>query len=150
MKTVAFIGCVVGLALFSGCALPDNSAVARAPRRLPVDTSQVQVYAQAPARYQEVGVVSVDARRATTREGKLTEETVRQLKKAAGNLGANGLLLSELNVHYVGSIGASFGTANALESGIGTSDAGNKTGPSAAIFDKQLTATAIFVNQEGR
>lgn len=77
-------------------------------QRTPIDASQVELYMQPPAKYEQIAILSADARNAFASQQNLTDNTIERLKKEAAQLGANGILLSGIENVQTGSSGAAF------------------------------------------
>src|SRR5688500_17988520 len=95
----------LALVLASGCTLTRGSSVVVGTKRAPIDASEVKLYFQAPARYEQVAILSADARNAFASQQNLTDNTIERLKKEAAELGANGILLQGVESKAMGSSG---------------------------------------------
>ena len=144
----ALVSCIVGLSLFSGCTLTRGSSIVVGAKRKPIDSSMVKIYMRPPAKFEEVGLVTADGRNAFASDQNLMDNAIQRLKKEAGKLGANGVILSGAGDQYVGSVGSSFGTANAYQNGNGVTAYGTGVSASSAVFAKKVSGMAIFVIHE--
>ena len=123
------------LLLLAAC---QSSHVLVGAQRPPIDPSQVKVYLQPPAQFEQIAMLeaSSGASGAFTRQQK-TDKVISRLKAEAAALGANGVLMQGMGNEYAGSVGtgsASFYGNSAFA-----------TGFSAPVFNKAGTALAIYV-----
>ena len=79
-----------------GCA--SNSPNVTGTRRNPISPDQVTLYFDLPAEYEEIGVVSASSG-ARWGDERSVEYAIKELKKQAANLGANGLLLLDFKIN---------------------------------------------------
>lgn len=123
------------LCLLAAC---QSSHVLVGTKRPPIDPSQVQLYLQPPAQFEQVAMLEASsaASGAFTRQQK-TDKVITRLKAEAAALGANGILMQGMGDEYAGSVG----TGNVYFSG----NTAFGTGFSAPVFNKAGTAIAIYV-----
>jgi hypothetical protein len=97
-----------GLLMASALSACAASQVLVGRSRPPISPAQVQVYLQAPARYDEIAVLESSSRLslAFSADAK-TEAVIDRLKRAAAKLGANGLLLQSMDDQGAAAIGGS-------------------------------------------
>ncbi|TVQ39182.1 MAG: hypothetical protein EA384_07200 [Spirochaetaceae bacterium] len=86
-KSVTFVLMLIAL---TGCAT--GSAIVVGQVRDPIDPDQVTLFIEAPASYEVVGIVMASSDAGWTRQGSVNY-AVRELKKQAARLGANGVLI---------------------------------------------------------
>lgn len=101
--------------------------------RPPIDPSQVRIYAQPPAHYEVLGILSGNSNFEGTSQGGVND-VIKKLKEEAAKLGANGVLLGKIGEQYRGS------TGGASYLGWGTF-----LGSSNAAYSKTMDAQAIYV-----
>ena len=99
------------------------------------------MYLQAPTRYEQVAILSADARNAFASQQNLTDNTIERLKKEAAELGANGILLQGVESKAMGSSGMA--TVNPVGS-----NSAVITGGSGVILGKEGKGIAIYVIEE--
>ena len=80
------------LAVFTLAACATGSSIVVGDVREPVTPDQVQLYLQAPANYEVIGIVDASSDAGWTEQGAV-DYAVEELKKQAARLGANGVLL---------------------------------------------------------
>ena len=73
-----------------GCA--SGSAIVVGERRPRVPTDDVKIYVEAPASYETIAVLRASSDAGFTEQGSI-DYAIRELKKQAARLGANGVLL---------------------------------------------------------
>lgn len=131
MRHIRFLIAMAAMLALGACATATVVPVGNA--RAPIDPSQVRVYAQPPAHYEVLGILSGDSGiEGTSQNG--VSDVVKKLKEQAAKLGANGVLLGKMGQKYSGSIGGS--------SYLGW---GNFLGSSSATYSKTIDAQAIYV-----
>ena len=80
------------LAVIALAACASGSAIITGTTRAPVAPDQVKVYLEPPASYDVIGLVSASSDAGWTEQGSVNY-AVEELKRRAGKLGANGVLL---------------------------------------------------------
>ncbi len=133
------IAAVAMLAALAACSGPSHVMLGKS--RPPTDPASVQVYAQPPARFEEIAIVEASGSAFTVGAQRRTDALIERLKEEAAKVGANGLLLREMGSEAPGSLGVGTGTTIGV-GGIGI-------GVSAPLSRKRGSATAIFVPEDG-
>jgi len=140
MKTTIVL---TALALLSGCAITNETALVTGRVRPAISPDQVVIYTAPPRRYEEIAIISADAAHDFMQKQALLDTAVLNAKKKAAQLGANGILLDEAGDFVTGSSGTfvtqSYGRRSRAAVGVGSST--NRTG-------KQLSGKAIYVLAE--
>jgi hypothetical protein len=77
----------------AGCL--SGSAIVTGSTRTPLDPGQVKVYAEAPAKYEVIGLVTATCDGDWTVQGS-QDWAVKELKNQAAKLGANGVVLEPM------------------------------------------------------
>ena len=85
--------------LLAACA--SGSAIVTGAKRTPLDPSHVKLYAEAPAKYEVIGVVSAKSAAGLTAQGS-EDYAVQELKSRAAQLDANGVLLQSMSQQTTG------------------------------------------------
>lgn len=75
---------------FASCA--SGSAIVTGTRRPPIQPAQVTLYLEPPADFEIIGLVSASSDAGLTEQGSV-DYAVRELRKQAARLGANGVLI---------------------------------------------------------
>lgn len=131
---------LLGVLLLAGCA--GTSKVMLGHARAPIAPEQVRVYHQPPPRYHEIALLETQSGSFTYGEQNKMNAVLEHLRKAAADLGANGVLLQEQgNEPRGGGVGV----------GIGGGRFGGHTGISGGVgvdispAQKHARAVAIYV-----
>lgn len=127
------------LVALGACSGPSHIMLGKS--RPPTDPASVKVYAQPPARFEEIAIVEASGSAFTIGSQRRTDALVERLKEEAAKVGANGLLLREMGSEAPGSLGVGTGTTIGV-GGIGI-------GVSAPLSRKRGSATAIYVPEDG-
>lgn len=87
--------------LISGCAT--GSAVVTGNTREPVDVEKVKIYSEPPENFEVIGIVTATSEDGWTEQQKL-DLAIKELKKQAGKLGANGVIIESVGMTNTGSV----------------------------------------------
>lgn len=90
----------------TGCA--SGSALVTGEKRSPVDAEAVKIYLEPPRQYETIGVIEASSGSGWTKQGDLDYAT-KELRKQAGKLGANGVLLQTRGNKTSGSVAVPVG-----------------------------------------
>lgn len=131
------------LALLSGCAITNETALVTGRVRPAISPDQVVIYTSPPRRYEEIAIISADAAHDFMQKQALLDTAVLNAKKKAAQMGANGILLDEAGDFVTGSSGVfvTQGTGRRSRTTMGVGSSTNRTG-------KQLSGKAIYVLTE--
>lgn len=131
---------LLGLAAVAmcSCTLTRGSSVVVGQKHVPVDPTSVKLYLQPPKKYEQIALLSADARNAFASQQNLTDNTIERLKKEAAKLGANGILLSEVGSVQQGSTGVAIVNAGSPV----------VVGSSNSVMGKEGQGMAIYVTEE--
>lgn len=135
-KTIALLSLIASI--MCGCTLTRGSSVLVGNKRAPVDSETVKLYVQPPKKYEQVAILSADARNAFASQQNLSDNTIERLKEEAAELGANGVLLTGINSVQVGTTGTA----------IVNPGSPIITGASAPVMGKEGQGIAIYVIEE--
>ena len=111
---------LLAISVLAGCSATE--ALVGHPRA-PISPDQVQIYLVAPARYDKIAILEGSSQFsfALTADAK-TEAVIQRLKRAAAQLGANGILLQGIYDEGAASIGGAAGAT--IYSNHGVADLG--------------------------
>jgi hypothetical protein len=127
---------LAALTVVVGCA---SSHVLTGKPRPPLSPDQVTVYVSPPpVQYEQIAILNTSSRGSFsfTAQGK-TDKVIARLKEEAAKLGANGLLLQNIEDRQSGSIGTSLGG--------GSGNVGGGLGGSIGTYQKAGNGLAIYV-----
>lgn len=134
------LGFATFVLLLAGCA--NTSRVMIGHARPPITADQVQVYTTPPPRYHEIALLETRSGSFTYGEQNKMNAVLAHLRKAAADLGANGVLLQEQgNARSGGGVGV----------GVGGGHWGGHTGVSGGVgidispSQKHARAVAIYI-----
>jgi hypothetical protein len=131
------------LLLLALTACASTSKVVVGQTRAPTTADQVRIYSQPPPHYEEIAVLDTQSGGFTYGEQKKMDEVLANLRKAAAELGANGVLLEGHGNVYSGSgVGVGVGSSNYGHS----SSTGVGVGFSISPSPKHARAVAIWVD----
>ena len=110
-RTAQLLVAVGALGLAAACVQTNAVRLGNAPERPPVPQEQVAVYRtaeQVPGRYQEIALLNSTGEASWTNEAKMFDS----MRKKAGELGANGIILDAISEPGAGAkvAGAILGT----------------------------------------
>jgi len=110
-QAFSILGCMAALL---GCG-PSGSAVLTGARRDALPSEEVTIYLEPPTRkYEVVGLVTSRSVNGMTQQSD-TQHATDELKRQAGKLGANGVLLTSSNVGSTAQVGSGMvGTASVV------------------------------------
>lgn len=97
---------VLAFTLMSGCA--SGSAIVTGTTRPAVHPDMVKLYLDPPAEYETIGLVRASSSSGLTQQGDL-DYAIKELKRRAAKLGANGVLLSTTGSKISGIAGGTSG-----------------------------------------
>lgn len=136
MKTGA--AAVVLAILVAGCNITRSSVVLVGEKRAAIAPSAVRIYADPPANFSKIAILSSSSGNDFASEQSLTDSVMERLKEEAAKLGANGVLLQSVGDKDLGSSGTAVAMPNS----------GLVVGSSAVRTGKQASALAIYVPEE--
>lgn len=83
---------LLALPVLAIAACASGSAIVTGNTRPPIATEQVKIYLEPPAEFEVIGLVNASSDAGWTEQGSL-DYAVKELKKQAAKLGANGVLI---------------------------------------------------------
>jgi uncharacterized protein YbjQ (UPF0145 family) len=110
LRHISFIFLFVGL---TACTITDGSAIVTGITRDPIPVEKVRIYRVAPDNYEEIAMVSASAGHDFKSDSALMETAIQELKKEAAKVGANGVVLSNIDERDAPSTSTSYGNVNA-------------------------------------
>ena len=135
---------VTGMTLAISLAGCVSSHVLVGTPRPPIQPSEVHVYLQPPAQYQQIALLQSSSRAAFAISAQAkTDKVIERLKREAASLGANGIVLQGLGDQAGGAVqlnSAELSSSGKSAIGVGTS---------VAAYSKSGSAVAIFVPADG-
>ena len=134
--------------LISGCTITDSASIVTGEARTATNPVTIKIYRKAPAEYQEIGIVYSSAGHDFRSDSGLLDSAVDALKVEAAKLGANGIILGNVNQRdgaqsVIGTSTTTSYNANGVSTGTGTV-IGTNRGDSYT----RLEGLAIFVTKK--
>ena len=109
----------------SGCTITDSASIVTGQTKSATNPEAIKIYRQAPAEYQEIGIVYSSAGHDFRSDSGLLDSAIDALKAEAAKLGANGIILSNVNQRdgvqtVIGTVTTNSYNANGMSTGAGT------------------------------
>jgi len=139
LRAVRLTAIALSMALIAACA-PTELLTGTA--RAPISSADVVVYSVAPAKFEPIAVIRASSRSLIAAGGVgAIDRVVQRLKEHAARLGANGLILDDLDEQDSLSLGAGAGSDTYTHNGFISLSVGTWFG----LFKKTGTGRAIYV-----
>jgi hypothetical protein len=127
--------------LMTACSTPSSHILTGTPRP-PISPSEVKIYSEPPAHYEEIALLDASSQSVFQPGGqKSIDEVIGRLKSQAAQLGANGVILGDVSDRETGSLGTGGGSTSYS----GNSAVGVGVGGSFGIYKKSAKGRAIYV-----
>lgn len=139
-KTTTYIAVLLATLSIAGCTLTRGSSVLVGTKRPAVSPATVKLYLQPPKRFEQVAIISADARNDFASHQNLTDNAVARLKEEAASVGANGVLIQGVENFQVGASGIATATNSPPYSVV--------AGASNVRLGKESKGIAIYVIEE--
>lgn len=123
------------------CTLTRGSSVVVGTKRPAISPAAVKLYTVLPAKYEQIAIISADARNDFASQQNLSDNAIQRLKAEAAKVGANGILLNGIGNYQVGSSGVVIAQPNMMGGITGTAVTNTRSG-------KEATGVAIYVIEE--
>ena len=137
-RVARFVACTV---LLAGCS--SSSHVLTGTARQPISPDSVKIYNEPPqVKYEQIATVTASSQGSfAVGAQQNTDAAIARLKQEAAKLGANGILLKDVQDSHSGSIGIGVGGSSYGSS----SSSGAAVGGSSALTNKVVSGVAIYV-----
>jgi hypothetical protein len=134
--------------LVSGCTITDSASIVTGEARSATNPEAIKIYRQAPAKYQEIGIIYSSAGHDFRSDSGILDSAVEALKIEAARLGANGIILSNIKQRdgaqtVIGTATTTTYNANGMSTGTGT-----VIGTNGGDRYTRLEGLAIFVTDK--
>jgi hypothetical protein len=113
MKAIPRLTSVLIFSILVGCTIMDGGSIVTGIKRSPISVDEVRIYRVAPESYEEIAIVSASAGHDFKSNSALIDSVIQRLKAEAAKVGANGVLLSEIDERDAPSTTTSYGSARA-------------------------------------
>lgn len=148
MKTILVLSVVGILLALSGCTIVGGTSIVTGIPRDPILPEQVRIYRIAPDDYEEIAIVTASAGHDFKSNESLINSTIQRLKEEAAKLGANGVILSDINERDAPRVTTSHGSVHAYGEGTSVSATGRSTSVDRGDSYSRISGLAIYVSQE--
>jgi hypothetical protein len=137
------IRCIFAISLsVLAAACANSSRIVTGTARAPIAATEVRVYTQAPANFEEIAILSASRRSISSAGGeRVIQKMITSMRGQAALLGANGLLLEDFSDEQGLALGTSVGSDSYTHNGSISVGAGGSLG----VVKKTAKGRAIFV-----
>ena len=97
MKLICSLIVVLAIMFTAGCTIMDGNAIVIGNTRAATSPEEVRLYRSAPDNFEEIAIVSASAGHDFQKSSSLVNSAIDRLKKEAAKVGANGVILTEIN-----------------------------------------------------
>jgi hypothetical protein len=146
MKSVIVLIVSFVITALSGCTIMDGNAIITGNTRIATSPSEVRLYRIAPENYEEIAIVSASAGHDFKKNSILINEAIQRLKVEAAKVGANGIILTEIDERDAPSVTTTYGSATATGSGRTAYATGNATSVNRGDSYTRLNGVAVYVS----
>ena len=147
MKLINLLILYLSLFTIAGCTIMDGNAIVTGNSRLPISPAEVKLYRTAPDNFEEIALVSASAGHDFQKSSSLMNSAIERIKEEAAKVGANGVILTQLNERDAPSVTTSFGQASATGTGGTAYATGTATSVNRGDAYTRLRGVAIYVKQ---
>lgn len=147
MKNINFFILSLSIFLITGCTIMDGNAIITGNTRVPISPAEVRLYRTAPANFEEIAIVLASAGHDFRKNSSLMNSAIERIKEEAAKVGANGVILTEINERDAPQVTTSYGYATASGTGGSAYASGTATGVNRGDAYTRLRGVAIFVTQ---
>lgn len=143
-RALAILAFVVAVAM-PGCSIVNGTAIVTGGKRPPTSPEDVRIYREPPPEYEELAIVASSAGHDFKSNEALLKAAFVRIKQEAAKVGANAILLMEIDERDAPAVTTAYGTAYA--SGSGGSVAATGTGIAVSRGDTytRLRGLAVYV-----
>ena len=113
MKAIHCLTATLMISILAGCTIVDGGSIVTGIEREPISVDEVRIYRVPPDSYEEIAIVSSSAGHDFKSNSSLIDSAIQRLKEEAAKVGANGVLLSEIDERDAPKTTTSFGNVNA-------------------------------------
>ena len=145
MKVIYSLTAVILISVASGCTIMDGNAIVTGIAKDPISPEQVRLYRTPPAEFEEIAMINASAGHDFKSGSSLMNAAIQRLKEEAAKVGANGVLLSELDERDTPSVSTTYGSAAASGGGTSVYATGNSTSIDRGDSYTRVRGVAIYV-----
>ena len=145
MRSIFSLMAGIIVSILSGCTIMDGNAIVTGIARDPISPEQVRLYRTPPEKFEEIAIVNASAGHDFRKNSGLVNSAIERLKQEAAKVGANGVLLSEIDERDAPSVSTTYGSATATGAGETVYASGNSTSVNRGDSYTRLRGVAIYV-----
>lgn len=147
MKNIFVVIVIIVITTLSSCTIMDGNTIITGNTRPAISPNEVRIYRTAPEEFEEIAIVFASAGHDFKKNSTLMNEALQRLKEEAAKIGANGIILTNMDERDPQSVTASFGSATAVGSGGSAYATGNATSVSGGDAYTRLNGVAVYVSE---
>ncbi|MCR9104471.1 MAG: hypothetical protein NXI15_04200 [Gammaproteobacteria bacterium] len=121
----------------------DGNAIVIGNTRAATSVEEVRLYRSAPDNFEEIAIVSASAGHDFQKSSSLMNSAIERLKEEAAKVGANGVILTEINERDAPSVTTSYGSATGTNGN--TYATGNATSINRGDANTRIEGVAVYV-----
>jgi hypothetical protein len=145
MESIVRLVPMLILSLMIGCTIVNGTSIVTGKVRDPISADDVRIYRVAPENYEEIAIVTASAGHDFKSNESLIDSTVKRLKEEAAKVGANGVLLSEIDERDAPSVTTSYGSASVYGGGSSATAYGSGVSVGRGDDYSRIRGLAIYV-----
>lgn len=147
MRTTFFVFIALVFIFSSGCTIIDGNAIVTGDTKAAISSEQVRLYRSAPESYKEIAFVSASAGHDFKKGSSLLKSAIERLKQEAAKIGANGVIVTEINERDEPNVTTSYGSAIAMSNSGSAYANGNVLSISRGDAYTRVKGIAVYVPQ---
>lgn len=141
---IAFVA-LATLVSLPGCTIVNGTSIVTGGKREPTSPDEVRIYREAPSEYEELAIVASSAGHDFKSREALLKFAFTRLKKEAAKVGANAILLMEIDERDAPTVTTTFGTAYASATGGSATATGQGVAVSRGDTYTRIRGLAVYV-----
>ena len=147
MKFISSLLVALAVIFSTGCTIMDGNAIVTGNTRAAISPEDVRLYRSAPDSFEEIAIVSASAGHDFKKSSSLMNSAIDRLKEEAAKIGANGVILTEINERDAPSVTTNYGSAIATGTGGSVFATGNSTSVNRGDAYTRIKGVAVYVSQ---
>ena len=145
MKFMSLLILSISVFIISGCTIMDGNAIVTGNTRAPISPAEVKLYRTGPAKFEEIAIVSASAGHDFQKKSSLMNSVIERIKQEAAKVGANGVILTEIDERDAPEIITSYGRATAAGTGGSAYATGTATSVNRGDAYTRIKGVAVYV-----
>lgn len=145
METLRIITTALVFSVMIGCTIVDGGSIVTGVQREQISVEEVRIYRVPPENYEEIAIVSASAGHDFRSNSDLMDSAIQRLKEEAAKVGANGVLLMEIDERDAPSTTTTHGSVTAIGTGGSVYASGNSVSVNRGDSYSRIRGLAIHV-----